>query len=59
MNKIALPSEFGASWADFLREWHLGSGLGYHKNQVLRSLDALRRLWPDKVADLTEQTARA
>lgn len=53
-----LPSEFGSTWAEFVRDWCLNSELGYSQSDVIRALNALRRLLPQDVARLVTETSR-
>jgi hypothetical protein len=53
-----LPNAFGFSWDAFSREWYLGDSLGYSQTESVRALDALKRLWPEKVAKLLANPRR-
>jgi hypothetical protein len=53
-----IPPEFGHSWEDFARDWCLNSALGHEPSEVARALSALNRLWHERVARLTEGSAR-
>lgn len=50
VNPPCLPADFGASWEEFTQNWCLGEALEYSQTEVVRALDAIKRLWPEEVA---------
>jgi hypothetical protein len=57
-DEIAIPKEFGGSLAGFCRDWCLGSAIAYSAAEISRGLTTLKRLWPEEVARIVNQTGR-
>lgn len=55
---VAIPLEFGGSWPAFVRDWCLGSAVGYNIDEVSRALIALKRHWPQEVERLISDSLR-
>ncbi|MCI0628555.1 MAG: hypothetical protein L0387_44060 [Acidobacteria bacterium] len=53
-----IPSDFGCSWEEFIREWCCGGTLGYSPTEVTRVLATIKRLYPADVKRLTSKSAR-
>jgi hypothetical protein len=54
-----IPPEFGGSWAAFCEQRGCPDGaLAYSPAEVSRALSAIKRLWPEKFAQIVNQTAQ-
>ncbi len=49
---------FGVRWESIVREWHLGQKFPFPSDIGLKYLQALERIWPERVDDLFNTTAR-
>ena len=47
---LEIPQEFGGSWEVFCQEWCPEGSLAYSPEEVSCGLMALKRLWPEKLA---------
>src|SRR5262249_33600699 len=55
---MALPPPFGATWEDFLATWCLGNAPILDPQTVDVALAALVRLWPERVAEISQGSTR-
>ena len=58
LSDVAIPLEFGGSWAAFVEEWCLGGAVGHDIDKVSRALTALTQHWPTKVERLVGESSR-
>jgi hypothetical protein len=57
--KIEIPTEFGGSWEAFCEDWGCPDGaLAYSPGEISRGLSTLKRLWPERVAQIVGKPGR-
>ena len=57
-DEIKIPSELSASWEAFSQEWLLDGPLGYSPSEVSQGLLTLKRLWPERIANIVTRPER-
>jgi hypothetical protein len=58
MSSIIVPDEFGGSWSAFCSNWCPEGSLAYSAIQISAGLTAVKRLWPEKLAETVDRGGR-
>lgn len=53
-----VPSTLGGDWDRFLSEWCLGNPPATESSEVVRGLEALARLWPERIREAAASPVR-